>query len=339
MLIATFYGEVSAARANNRPSSIASIEDARPASLFRERTPAQPVANGAQNGNGARSKPNSRNSRNTLSRLSTWLMRGRSPFGGRNASTPSNLENGGREPSDEKQEPKYMDSYYFNEAPFQLAPGTTAAQRDAAVGVAVEAPSPTEDGRMVTLAQAFRQEDALTQNTTSAYGLNGVIGDTRYVSGRSSQSSNLSALLRQQAELDKSVAGLQMYSSAMGGRPGLSPTQSDFSLSKFPEPPFALSGDRTSDGSGRSGLSAVNTVGGNDRFTIDNMEFALVPPRMPAASTSNDRAREPSGVSTSTFSSYNIDSDVPGAAGRTNRFDSVGTQYDVTSFIGGEHDG
>jgi hypothetical protein len=278
--------------------------------------------------------------------IGNWFSRSRSRL-----STPSNLEAGELQPYDEKREQKYLDSYYFNDPPPRVQqPGTQAQEvvikPAAAVGLAVEGPSPKASERATTVATASREETPVGQALNSPiYNLGSVAGNPRYLSGRTSVSSNLSDLLRQQAELDKSVAGLQMYSSA-GERPGLggrSPSsQSDFSLSKFPEPPFALSDVRLSDSSERSGYTGVTGVTGitgisalntGDRFTVDDMEFALVPPRMPAAAASSgDRMREPSGVSTATsLSSYNMDS----VLGRPNRFDSVGTQYDVTSFIGG----
>jgi len=145
----------------------------------------------------------------------------------------------------------------------------------------------------------------------------------------SARSSDMSSLLRQQAKLDKSVAGLQLYSSSPANRSRLngsySPAQSEFSLSRFPEPPYVANGGRFSSASRASG-----TVTGED-FIVDDMEFTLVPPQMPAASGAGAEGGRQTSFPLSSRGSNTESIDL---SSRNRMYDSNGTQYDVTSFIG-----
>lgn len=169
------------------------------------------------------------------------------------------------------------------------------------------------------------------------YGLNGIIAQnpnriskdsvSRGRSGRSSMSS-FDELLRQQTELDKSIAALRLFSpeaamafpespktptpvkpppvnrilssstNSTGQRLDSASGRSDFSLSIFPEPPTA--GERNSTVTSRS-QRASRTSRSGLRMPLEDL------PSMPSS---------------------------PNQPGTTARFDSAGTQYEITSFIG-----
>ncbi|KAJ7070767.1 hypothetical protein C8F01DRAFT_1107694 [Mycena amicta] len=114
-------------------------------------------------------------------------------------------------------------------------------------------------------------------------------------------------LLRQQTELDKSIAALRLFSQPTSNdflqsppEPTTSRESNEFSLSIFPDPPFAS----------RSG-------------------------ELPESLISGGRARRQSRVPMSAVSELLVDGlSTPGTPAAHTRFDSAGTQYDVTSFIG-----
>ncbi|KAH7915406.1 hypothetical protein BJ138DRAFT_998063 [Hygrophoropsis aurantiaca] len=185
------------------------------------------------------------------------------------------------------------------------------------------------------------------------YGLDGIRRRPFWQGNQSSQQSSVSfeELMRQQSELDKSIAALRLFS------PHGSPTNassekssdaefsektrfssstaalSDFSLSHFPEPPWVTSPlpalpsplppsslrmreDR------RARLALVTDVKINE----------LLPPRMPVVL--DDIPRSPHSQ-TMPDSPYRGDNEsLAAAAGRSPRFNSGGTQYEITSFIG-----
>lgn len=192
------------------------------------------------------------------------------------------------------------------------------------------------------------------------YGLNGIV--ERPVPGRQlpgsaarARSSALSftELLRQQTELDKSIAALRLFSPqqesmresrrySIGGSfsPGgtkqpnrsnssigmPSSMKSEFSLSIFPEPPETIIPSTTS-----APAIALKVRPDNDnrrsRFMQKAEGIAGLPlPRMPALN--DEYPNTPQSVSSIPGS---LDVVNPSRAGK---IDSAGTQYDVTSFIG-----
>ncbi|KAK0208387.1 hypothetical protein DFS33DRAFT_1303049 [Desarmillaria ectypa] len=182
------------------------------------------------------------------------------------------------------------------------------------------------------------------------YGLNGTIraiGDnsstrTKNESLNSRSTTSFDELLRQQSELDQSIAALRLFSpevstatfsdtkdlaapgapkksssmaptastgtnSYIGTKADSSSVPSEFSLSIFPEPPM--------DGSGLPDTPVASIAGRNMiiRPRPENVSFDILSPtidEVPSIPTSPNE----------------LD---------TRRFDSAGTQYDVTSFIGG----
>ncbi|KAL5495471.1 hypothetical protein ACEPAI_934 [Sanghuangporus weigelae] len=199
------------------------------------------------------------------------------------------------------------------------------------------------------------------------YGLDGIIRNLQQSGAvrlfeediNSQRSSGIESLLRQQAELDKSIAGLRRFSMASGirttSRMQSDSLQSDISLSNFPEPP-TLARSLKSDGSAsllstglrpidedaasvpeteidRSKSMAISTISDNSMI-VDDVTFQLLPPRMPAVVAEQpERAQN---QSVPTISRDSLDSVLQDSSpGRAFRLDSQGTQYDVTSFIGG----
>ena len=189
------------------------------------------------------------------------------------------------------------------------------------------------------------------------YGLTGTIRGDRYspvVDSRpygeldiaSARSSGFENLLREQNELEKSIAALKLFApdagdrdsqttssgdrnsnrnstAVRGSRLGLESAsmKSEFSLSNFPQPPrsrHSTDGRRKGSDSG----SSLGTERGSGAFS-------LVLPRMPAAIEESEMRQS---LPKSTRNSE--DTTVP--VTRPSRLDSGGTQYDVTSFIGGE---
>lgn len=197
------------------------------------------------------------------------------------------------------------------------------------------------------------------------YGLDGIIRNlqvggidgSRESNITTERSSGIESLLRQQQELDQSIAGLRNFSPTSDAELGpprvLSESlQSEFSLSNFPEPPFLRrsldSGKTTTPISARAALpnnsdqslpttetDRTKSLMSEYSLMVDDVPFQLVQPRMPATS-SNYPIPQNQPVSL-VFSDTN-DSILGlsiGEANRGPRFDSQGTQYDVTSFIGG----
>ncbi|KAG6836805.1 hypothetical protein H0H93_002827, partial [Arthromyces matolae] len=169
-------------------------------------------------------------------------------------------------------------------------------------------------------------------------GANVISGDLKECQHRPQSSLSFSELLRQQSELDKSIAALALYTSddssasePIGQDPYLrknpkswmmrvstgsyigqrkidsDSNRSDFSLSGFPEPPKDESTVPNS-------IKLEQLVGRARRLRLE----PIAPRRLQAESME----RESLPVS-------------PGEFGGVSRMDSKGTQYDVTSFIGG----
>ncbi|KAG2350509.1 hypothetical protein BDR05DRAFT_954600 [Suillus weaverae] len=177
-------------------------------------------------------------------------------------------------------------------------------------------------------------------------------------SRKCSSSRSLEELLELQNELDKTIATLRLFSpssptSTSPNSPSSSTsdstqaeqlrqssstcarTLSDFSLSNFPSPPWLASRAPALP----SPLPAVKLRSKEDRRArlrlgqdsiSDTLE--LPPPRIPAALT--DMPSSPRSDLTSD-SPYKSDNGILSAdAGRSYRFNSGGTQYEITSFIG-----
>ncbi|EJD04174.1 uncharacterized protein FOMMEDRAFT_106670 [Fomitiporia mediterranea MF3/22] len=176
----------------------------------------------------------------------------------------------------------------------------------------------------------------------------------------SNRSSGIESLLRQQQELDRSIAGLRRFSTTSTNRIPLPRTnsesiQSDISLSNFPEPPFfpksslldsptsvAQGGLRAIEEDRRSvfetevdrGKSMAISAISDNSMIVDDVAFQLVPPRMPAVIA--ELGERSQNQSVPTISRESLDSVLDDSnPGRTVRLGSQGTQYDVTSFIGG----
>ena len=186
------------------------------------------------------------------------------------------------------------------------------------------------------------------------YGLDGIIRNLQVGGldgGResnitSTRSSGLESLLRQQDELDKSIAGLRNFSPttiAGSTRVQSESIQSEFSLSNFPDPPFlpsptppkAALPDNSDQSLPINAADRSKSLISDSSFYVDDVPFQMVQPRMPIASSSNQRGQNQSVSSvfsdaTESFLGLGI-----AQASRNPRLDSQGTQYDVTSFIGG----
>lgn len=199
----------------------------------------------------------------------------------------------------------------------------------------------------------------ITRNTDSpVYGLDGIVQRTnqgRQIPGSAartrSSAMSFTELLRQQTELDKSIAALRLFSpqqestrmettlptestsrSRSNSSIGVpSSMKSEFSLSHFPEPPELVTGI-----SGTSSpIPAVALMTRTDRKDSRKSRFvpmqdasaSLPPPRMPILS---DYPSSPQSIPNSPTrqSEGNIN------MSRSAKIDSAGTQYDVTSFIG-----
>jgi len=189
------------------------------------------------------------------------------------------------------------------------------------------------------------------QADSPVFGLSGIVrpstGQSKMDSPQDSvtvaepdRSSDLSNLFRKQEELDNSIAALKLLrdstdppstpSSKESREP--STVRSDFTLSNFPPPPWVDGSDPEYPGEAPPNPSSAQTIRqprvrlNPPSISVDNVPFDLIPPRIPAAMMEHNRTLS---VPISEFA----ESDLLMSA-RTQRFDSQGTQYDVTSFIG-----
>jgi hypothetical protein len=183
------------------------------------------------------------------------------------------------------------------------------------------------------------------QPDSPVFGLNGIVRPSTGESGLRSQgsvtvaepdrSSDISGLFRKQEELDNSIAALKLLEGSAGlpnspssSKP--SATRSDFSLSNFPTPPWASTPEPGDLGELDRIPTPIRTTKPlrikPPSISVNSVPFDLIPPRMPASAMEHNRTL-------SLPVSETEDSDVLVSA-RTQRFDSQGTQYDVTSFIG-----
>ncbi|KIJ45588.1 hypothetical protein M422DRAFT_778806 [Sphaerobolus stellatus SS14] len=170
-------------------------------------------------------------------------------------------------------------------------------------------------------------------NASIIYGANGILNyyNAPGSDTNSARSSGIASLLRQQAELDRSVAELQMFSPNIRDSTVQDPSiiskniesfRSDFSLSNFPRPPSeaVTNYDERTDSGDRTISRDVSSL----------KDFSKLPPLLKGSNDFRFSGRPLSFPSALRFSR---DSSLLGAE-RT-FINSNGTQYDVTSFIGG----
>lgn len=214
------------------------------------------------------------------------------------------------------------------------------------------------------------------QTDSPVYGLDGIVD--RVADGRQSPEDgepsrdapsrntivSFTELLRQQSELDNSIAALRLLSpqqeSAVEYRddepeePVTLPTESnknlnrstsssigvpsslrsEFSLSNFPDPPITFSS--TANGNPSVDLDEPSTAKPRldksekrkSRMPIKQGGFELPPPRMPILNVYSSPQDVPNSPRRSSEDTVNM--------GRQGKINSGGTQYDVTSFIGSE---
>lgn len=210
----------------------------------------------------------------------------------------------------------------------------------------------------------------LRQVDSPVFGLNGIVRspNQRSEMGLSpvtdpGRASGFSSLLRKKEELDNSIAALKMFggpsmtppSPPLSSPPPLSPpppsppppsppspltppssqpsrelsARSEFSLSNFPSPPWVDApdlGDHDESLRPISSLTARPPLLNPSSISVDNVPFDLVRPRVPLSTIDHARALS---LPISEYSASEVL-----VSARTQRFDSEGTQYDVTSFIG-----
>ena len=191
----------------------------------------------------------------------------------------------------------------------------------------------------------------LLQADSPVFGLSGIVrpstGQSKMDSPQDSvtvadqdRSSDLSDLFRKQEELDSTIAALKLLGdstdppSTPSSKESREPStaRSDFTLSNFPRPPWVDGSDSEDIGEPPLSPSSARTVRqprlryNPPSISVDNVPFDLIPPRIPAAIMEHNRTL-------SVPISESAESDLLMSA-RTPRFDSQGTQYDVTSFIG-----
>ncbi|KAF9270356.1 hypothetical protein L218DRAFT_29755 [Marasmius fiardii PR-910] len=181
------------------------------------------------------------------------------------------------------------------------------------------ATQPRDSGLSLDTHPPISKRDSRLGAESPVYGLNGIVNQSNARKSQTSFSS-LDELLRQQNELDKSIANLRLFSTQAtlgvpdSGRVVSSDSKpprtesrtfsstsnpSVFSLSVFPDPPKFSESERTFHTSRVSTLRTKrNTLSISQRDTLHNNGFVSRPQ--------------------------------PG------RLDSAGTSYDVTSFIGGK---
>lgn len=186
------------------------------------------------------------------------------------------------------------------------------------------------------------------QVDSPVFGLNGIIQPSTGESALRSpgsvvvtdpdSSSDISVLFRKQEELDNSIAALKLLEGSVGqlssptsSKQSAEPsaTRSEFSLSNFPNPPWITTSGPYDHNELQRGSPVPDTKPSRlnpPSINVENVPFELVPPRMPASMAEHNRT-------TSLPISETADSEVLMSA-RAQRFDSQGTQYDVTSFIG-----
>ncbi|KIJ05242.1 hypothetical protein PAXINDRAFT_159114, partial [Paxillus involutus ATCC 200175] len=181
------------------------------------------------------------------------------------------------------------------------------------------------------------------------YGLGGILrsppprppGETSRDSGMS-----LDELLRQQKELDKSITALKLFSkrtsasSSSSSQVGTPNTDSDVSLSHFPLPSW-LTPPMTSLPGPSSRLPSIIRMREDRRIRLPAAtapptavsEGLLPPPKILASLADIPSSPRSNSVTDSPLRGDN--ESLPAAVGRPPQFDSGGTQYNVTSFIGG----
>lgn len=192
--------------------------------------------------------------------------------------------------------------------------------------------------------ELLRVPRALTPNSTDSpiHGLHGIIqplqrrpteksttsqaapdpDDPRLMFDESARSSGISGLLRQQEELDKSIAALKLFSadantnrdtrSSFDTTSHTTKAASEFSLSNFPEPPW-----------GRASVDSMSTV----RPIVPVVPVVEEPEELVIEEVGRNREQSipvsENGIREILTTNRNV------------RSESGGTQYEITSFIGG----
>ncbi|KAF8605035.1 hypothetical protein BDV93DRAFT_521918 [Ceratobasidium sp. AG-I] len=219
------------------------------------------------------------------------------------------------------------------------SPSGTSFRITREYGLTVRSPSP----------QSLRIPSRMTNSGDESpiYGLEGIIAslgedllpDEEYRPQRTlradsaTYSPGAASFLQKQVELDQSVADLRAFSPRrpppqpldLGENLELVPSagqestslRSDFSLSNFPSPPPAIFTYP------RSERNSISTRPGE--VDLDDIGFTLAPPRMPVVATDGRQT---------SFPSTTRGSDIMQIQSRP-AANSNGTQWDVTSFIGG----
>jgi hypothetical protein len=232
-------------------------------------------------------------------------------------------------------------------------PSTTTAmlsRTDHGVTVAPEAEIPMPDTAFSVFSfygkNRYSGEPATTPNVAQSesiespvYGLNGILGSSRarQMSPESthhvSSVTSIDDLLRKQRELDRSIEALRLFSPELTSTRKLAtPTlpsitrgdstsmASELSLSNFPEPPTI---------SRRSSSTMRPAPRRSQRQKAQRAErpgVTPVPPPIVIPPVDDDiNGKLPQTVGGT------------GETGRFHKFDSMGTRYDVTSFIDSEH--
>lgn len=154
--------------------------------------------------------------------------------------------------------------------------------------------------------------------------------DPRQYFDKSARSSGISVLLRQQEELDRSIAALQIFSRSDEESRRSSATQTvtpngshRFSLSNFPEPPWGrASVASTAALQAQSSEQPTNGSVFVQGSTRDSLSSPLPPPLRPRIQSLPSSEVD------------QRDSELLASSARDVRINSSGTQYEITSFIG-----
>jgi hypothetical protein len=152
-------------------------------------------------------------------------------------------------------------------------------------------------------------------------------------------SAGVESLFRHQEELDKSIAQLRLFGTKSDSDEGRTSSRSKaesevpstFSLSNFPDPPWEKRVEAASELDGPTAEAEGDDLEARKRQSIPSIasEEALPPPRMPILEA--EHKRQLSDMPLDTRESL---ADECPPTSRSPKFDSQGTQYDVTSFIG-----
>jgi len=193
----------------------------------------------------------------------------------------------------------------------------------------------------------YARSMAATPEASPVYGLDGI----QSLASASESRTSIDELLRQQSQLDQTIEALKLFSaktsinsnSARSGEltrslsTGQRTVSSDVSLSNFPVPPWfttpvpSLPSSRPSSvkrirGDRRVRLAAAQSTPVQDTYASVLPTTSASPVDIPSPPRFNSIPHSPVGEENESLSTE---------AGKSHRSDSGGTQYNVTSFIGG----